>query len=156
MLPNMAITVVRDGLRILLPASSSSQPFPSEMFGAFALDVSNFQAGSFGTPAFFLALFGDVLSDPCTRRPMEMNRAVIRGGLQGRVPMRHLFKKELRHFGRSEAERRNDEGEGIGPSAYFAVLTSLRNSVIQSSEPMPRHSPIMLNPVKAKPVPVQA
>jgi hypothetical protein len=24
------------------------------MFGAFALDVSNFQAGSFGTPAFFL------------------------------------------------------------------------------------------------------
>jgi hypothetical protein len=52
------------------------------MFGAFALDVSNFQAGSFGTPAFFLALFGDALSDPCTRRPMEMNRAVIRGGLQ--------------------------------------------------------------------------
>jgi hypothetical protein len=26
------------------------------MFGAFALDVSNFQAGSFGTPAFFLAI----------------------------------------------------------------------------------------------------
>lgn len=40
--------------------------------------------------------------------------------------------------------------------AYFAVLTSLRNSVIQSSEPMPRHSPIMLNPVRAKLVPVQA
>jgi len=34
------------------------------MFGAFALDVSNFQAGSFGTPAFFLALARDRIEKP--------------------------------------------------------------------------------------------
>ena len=33
---DIALTVVRDGLRKLLPALSSFQPFPSEMFGVFA------------------------------------------------------------------------------------------------------------------------
>src|SRR6478752_7959082 len=35
-LPDIAITVVRNGLRILLPALSSFQPCPSEMFGGNA------------------------------------------------------------------------------------------------------------------------
>jgi hypothetical protein len=33
---DIVLTVVRNGLRILLPALSSFQPFPSEMFGACA------------------------------------------------------------------------------------------------------------------------
>jgi len=56
---------------------SSFQPFPSEMFGAFALDVSNFQAGSFGTPAFFLAAFSDILPDLIAHHLMTASRAVI-------------------------------------------------------------------------------
>ncbi|RYG06619.1 MAG: hypothetical protein EON92_19865 [Burkholderiales bacterium] len=86
---------------------SSFQPFPSEMFGAFALDVSNFQAGSFGTPAFFLAVSGGVLSDLIARHPMVMNHAVFRGGPKRRAHIRYPFKKELRHSSRNEAERRN-------------------------------------------------
>jgi hypothetical protein len=39
------------------------------MFGAFALDVSNFQAGSFGTPAFFLGRQPASFSDDTERRP---------------------------------------------------------------------------------------
>ncbi|WP_159650083.1 MULTISPECIES: hypothetical protein [unclassified Bosea (in: a-proteobacteria)] len=56
---------------------SSFQPFPSEMFGAFALDVSNFQAGSFGTPAFFLAVLGDILSDLIAHHLVTASHAVI-------------------------------------------------------------------------------
>jgi len=33
---DIELTVVRNGLRNLLPALSSFQPFPSEMFGGFA------------------------------------------------------------------------------------------------------------------------
>jgi len=35
-LADIELTVVRNGLRNLLPALSSFQPFPSEMFGGFA------------------------------------------------------------------------------------------------------------------------
>lgn len=42
--PNIAITVVRNGLCYFLPASGSFQPFPSEMFGGNA-GRFNFQAG---------------------------------------------------------------------------------------------------------------
>ncbi len=114
------------------------------MFGAFALDVSNFQAGSFGTPAFFLAAFSDILPDLIAHHLMTASRAVI------------PFAGRTEASGARDNRRDNRNVRGQARSAYFAVLTSLRNSVIQSSEPMPRHSPMKLNAVRAKPLPVQA
>src|SRR6478735_5460714 len=53
---DIVLTVVRNGLRNLLPALSSFQPFPSEMFGV-SPDVSNFQGRlPSGTPALFLSI----------------------------------------------------------------------------------------------------
>ena len=55
--PILAITVVRNGLRILLPALSSFQPFPSEMFGDFARCFKLHKAGSLrGRRLFFCGL----------------------------------------------------------------------------------------------------
>jgi len=53
-LHDIELTVVRNGLRNLLPALSSFQPFPSEMFGILP-DVSNLQSRlPSGMPALFL------------------------------------------------------------------------------------------------------
>jgi hypothetical protein len=69
---NIASTVVRDGLRKLLPALSSFQPFPSEMFGGFARCFKLIRPAPFGDAGFFLACGAEPAMDfaaPPERRP---------------------------------------------------------------------------------------
>ena len=57
-LPDIAITVVRNGLRYLLPALSSLQPFPSEMFGVRAGCFKLQRPAPSGVGLFFVGFAG--------------------------------------------------------------------------------------------------
>jgi hypothetical protein len=87
-MPDIVTTVVRNGLRNLLPALSSFQPFPSEMFGVLP-DVSNLQSRlPSGTPALFLPGANSGDGKPVSVLPLRPTTSRLKKRHRPAVPLK--------------------------------------------------------------------